>query len=119
MKFLLTSMLIFMSSHAFATSTYECQFDTFSNGKTIAKEDFKLTFLLDEESGKAYVVGNNGSNEVAHIYRGDGRTFVEITNTGNVMSTTLTPEMDAVHSRHSVMLGELMPSQYYGKCTAK
>jgi uncharacterized protein YuzE len=119
MKLLLTSMLFLVSSQVFATSTYECKFDSFSDGKTIVKEDFKLTFLVDEKADKAYILGNNGSNEVANIYRGDGRTFIEITGTGNVMTTTITPELEAVHSRHSVMFGKLIPSQYYGKCGVK
>lgn len=119
MKLLLSSMLFLVSSQVFATSTYECKFDSFSDGKTIGKEDFKLTFLVDEKADKAYILGNNGSNEVVNIYRGDGRTFIEITDTGNVMTTTVTPELEAVHSRHSVMFGKLIPSQYYGKCAVK
>jgi len=112
-------ILLLASTSALATTTYTCKFDSFSDDKGKHSGDLLLTFLLDEDADKAYIIGNNGSNEVAHIYRGDGRSFVEISATGNVMVTTISPDLKAVHSRNSVMLGQIIPSQYYGECVVQ
>ncbi|WP_434352570.1 hypothetical protein VH441_04900 [Psychrobacter sp. HD31] len=119
MKLLTSIMLFFVCTHVFATVNYDCNFDSFSNGKTLDEEDLKLTFLLDDISGKAYIIGNNGSKEVAYIFNDEARTFIEITDTGNVMTTTITSKLEAVHSRNSVIFGKLIPSQYYGSCISK
>ena len=119
MKPVIAGMLVLVSLESFATNTYKCIFDSYSDAGGIHKEVLNLTFLVDESADKAYIIGNNGSNEVAHIFRGDGRSFVEITVTGNVFVTTITPDMQAVHSRNSVMFGDLLPSQYYGRCSSQ
>lgn len=95
-----------------------------SSGETETQTiDFKLQFLIDESAEKAYMIGNNGSNEVFDIPNMGGRTFIEVTGTGNVMTTTITSELKSVHSRHTVMSimeePELIPSQYYGECELK
>ena len=117
MKFtyLLVTLLV-CSSQAFASTTFTCQFSTFSDNEGTHEGELSLTYLVDEDAGKAYMIGNNGSNEVVEIYKGDGRSFIEVTSTGNVMVTTVTPDLKAVHSRNSVMFGELIPTQYYGEC---
>ena len=96
------------------TCTYELMA---SNEGMTQPEDFVLRFLMDGETGKAYMMGNNGSTEVEMILNsGEAWTFVEMTDTGNVMTTTVTVSGDSVHSRNSVLFGELVPSQYYGTC---
>jgi hypothetical protein len=51
---------------------------------------------------------------------GEGITFIEITGGGNVMTTTIDQKMVSAHSRNTVVLGgDLLPSQYYGKCVSK
>ena len=119
MKYIVLIFVSLCASQVLATTTYTCQFSTFSDGEGVHEEELSLTFLVDEGAGKAYIMGNNGSNEVAHVYQGDGRSFIEITITGNVMVTTITPSMKAVHSRNSVMFGESIPSQYYGEGVVK
>ena len=113
-------ILALFSSPIYATQTYICDFSNYSNQKGNHKENFKLTFVLDKEAGKSYMIGNNGSNPVTHIDEGNGKSFIEITFSGNVMSTTIDSKMNAVHSRNSVgFTGELLPSQYYGLCAKK
>ncbi|WP_241211645.1 hypothetical protein [Vibrio sinaloensis] len=86
----------------------------------MAKSDFILRYLIDPDVDKVYVLGNNGSNEVVKVSGNDHVSFLEATGTGNVMVTTITNKMDTVHSRNTVGFGgDLIPSQYYGKCTAK
>jgi hypothetical protein len=119
MKVITLVTLFLASPNLLATTTYACKFNSFSDEKGKHSGELLLTYLLDKEAGNSFLVGNNGSSEVAHIFRGDGRSFVEITEAGNVMTTTITGEGKAVHSRNSVMLGQLIPSQYYGECVVQ
>lgn len=72
-------LLLFFSSQVFATQTIECKFSSYSDQKGNHASTLELTFIIDTSSEKAYMVGNNGSNEVIHIDRGSGKTFIEIT----------------------------------------
>jgi hypothetical protein len=87
--------------------------------EAIGKNEFKLNFIIDSTTGKAYVLGNNGSEEVTMLSSGKGISFIEITDVGNVMVTTVDASGISVHSRNSIILGELVPSQYYGSCDLK
>ena len=118
---LILSLILFFPAMVFATETYECNFTNFSDREGNKKEVMKITYIYDDKSKKAYVVGELGSNEVAHILnKMGGRSFVEITTTGNVMTTTITNSGDSVHSRNTIVFGnELIPSQFYGKCNIK
>ncbi|MBL4798970.1 MAG: hypothetical protein JKY50_16265 [Oleispira sp.] len=78
-----------------------------------------LNFIVDQESKKSYMLGNNGSTEVKLFESSDQLVFIQLTDTGNIMTTTITRKLKSVHSRNSVMLDELIPSQYYGKCEIK
>jgi hypothetical protein len=66
---------------------------------------------------RPYLLGNAGSSEVELIPNTDGISFVEITDSGNVMVTAITKSGEAVHSRNGIMFKELVPSQFYGKCS--
>ncbi|MDH5721946.1 MAG: hypothetical protein OEY94_01315 [Alphaproteobacteria bacterium] len=111
---------VFLSSPALATETYECLYSHYSNKEGLhdAEKNFLLTFVIDKEANKSYIVGNNGSNEVKYI-DGYGVSFVEITQVGNIMTTAIDSEMNSVHSRHSILSGKLIPSQYYGQCVKR
>jgi hypothetical protein len=61
-------------------------------------------------------MGNAGSSEVQIINGTHGISFLELTQTGNVMVTSITNAGDSVHSRNSIIFDKLIPSQYYGKC---
>jgi hypothetical protein len=101
-----------------ATTTLTCDFTTAASPQGLSREKgFALRFIVDPNSKKAYVLGNLGSSEVTIVRNTDGISFVDITASGNVMVTTVTDARDAVHSRNSIVAGELVPSQYYGTCT--
>lgn len=113
-------VLLFLSSYVYAApSTLICNYEKYSNMEGTHKaEDFILTFIIDAENKKYYMLGNNGAEEVHFIDNLEGFSFLEITATGNVMSTTIDSNKTSVHSRHTV-IGGLIPSQYYGACIYK
>ncbi|PSV10468.1 hypothetical protein [Photobacterium leiognathi] len=121
MKIILPVILLLMSASSFSsTSTIKCIYKSYSDaeGSHKVKKDLVLSFLLDSDNNKSYVLGNNGSNEVVKIVGTGHVTFLESTSSGNVMTTTITDNMKTVHSRNSVLFGKLIPSQYYGECEA-
>ena len=120
---LILLFLVMMASipicHA-ATTSFTCNFPLSASSSGVKKESkpFELRFVSDDQTKKAYLIGNNGSSEVTPFgNQGGGITFVEVTGTGNVIVTAITSIGDAVHSRNGIISGKLIPSQYYGKCT--
>ncbi len=120
---LLVLVLAISSAASAETLTLVCDYKTIADnedGLQPVKKPFVLTFLMDRETEKAYMIGNNGSVEVELVVNaGDGLTFIETTVSGNVMTTTIIETGESVHSRNSILLGELIPSQYYGTCEEK
>lgn len=102
-----------------ATTSYTCKFSVEATPKGLSKQapPFELRFVVDTSVRKAYLLGNAGSSEVEVIPNTDGISFVEITASGNVMVTAVTNSGEAVHSRNGIMFKDLVPSQFYGKCT--
>ena len=76
------------------------------------------SFIIDKVSKKNYMLGKR-SVEVA-MFRSPGQiAFIERTVSGNVMTTSITDDLSSVHSRNSVVYGQIVPSQYYGKCVIR
>jgi hypothetical protein len=80
---------------------------------------FTLEYVLDDVTRKAVLVGNNGMSDVEVFTGSDGFTFLEGFSTGAIQSTTITRNGTAVHSRATIIAGQLVPSQYYGKCAGQ
>ncbi len=121
MKYSLIFILLF-PLHAFAeTVNYSCNYRSYSNseGNHKVKDKFELNFIVDRATGKSYLLGNAGSSEVKALESKDRVAFLEVTATGNIMTTAIDSKFNSVHSRNTVMYGELLPSQYYGKCIVK
>ena len=132
---LLFVALLVLAPKGFAeTFSYECNFPLSASPYGIKKESkpFKLSFVFDTKTKKAYMLGNNGSAEVNPIANNDGGiTFIEVTQSGNVMVTAITQLGEAVHSRNGIFLiidydrqppkphPELIPSQSYGQCNVR
>ena len=117
-----TIILILLPIIAFAdTTTYICNYTSYSDqdGNHKVKNKFELTFIVDKTSGKSYMLGNNGSSEVKKRESSLQISFLEVTATGNIMSTAIDSKVNSVHSRNTVMFGDLLPSQYYGRCEIK
>ena len=99
------------------TTSYICKFPKYGSPLGIKPDpNFELRFVHDKGMGKAYMLGNNGSSEVDVLPNGSGISFLEISAVGNIFTTTISLAGDAVHSRHTMILKELVPSQYYGTC---
>lgn len=62
------------------------------------------------------MVGNNDPSKVDAIKKNEGITFLEPLPLGAIQTTTIVNNNKSVHSRHTLLWGDLMPSQYYGKC---
>ena len=99
------------------------------DGRWSAEADagtMEFTFAsLNNQKGSAEIIGNAGASTV-RFWKGVWMwNFVEITDAGAVMTTTVFEASDgqnypAVHSRHtSISSGTALPSQYRGMCTAR
>ena len=78
---------------------------------------------IDLKAGHARFIGNVGSNNVGVVTTGESITFVERTSSGNFIFTSVFPaykkgtrEFIAVTSRHIMLWGGPLPSQYHGTC---
>ena len=87
------------------------------------RDAFALTFAR-QESGEYEMIGKLGSAELETV-RGEGFTqFIELTPLGGVTLTTILSKSvngsyTAVHSRHSVIGGHLVPSQTILSCSGR
>ena len=113
-----TAIFLSIASQTLAENQrYICSFPTFAQPDGVqSAKDFVLEFNRDTVTGDAFLVGNSGLNQVFAYVGNDGVTFLESLVTGAVQSTTITTSGSAVHSRHSIIVGDLVPSQYYGNC---
>ena len=113
-------LLLFPAIVLAETTTYSCSYTSYSDkkGNHKVKEKFKLNFIVDS-AGKSYMLGNNGSSEVKSLKGENQIAFLEVTATGNIMTTAIDSNLKSVHSRNSIMFGKMIPSQYYGKCVIK
>lgn len=117
---LIFTALIPLSDAKAGTITFTCIYEFYNDnkgGKHSIDNEFKLSFVIDEDNGKAYMVGNNGSNEVTPISGSDGISFIEVTDAGNVMTTSIVKSGATVHSRNTIMFGDIIASQYFGTCS--
>ena len=102
--------------------TFECNYPTYSDKAGVQESNgFEVKFVSDTDTGKAYMSGNNGSTEVSLFMRADkeGVNVLEMTDSGNMMLTTILFSGQSVHSRNSAIMGEFIASQYYGICEIK
>lgn len=122
MKGIIAAALLSLSATSSATelTTYRCSYERYSDGETIrkVKEPFEMTFVAEHAAKRATTTGNNGSTTVfvSLDKAGEGVSFVEVTPAGNVMTTVVDSKGTSIHSRHTIMAGEVVPSQYYGSC---
>ncbi len=102
--------------------TFVCSFDKVSTKDGVEKtNDIKfppIVFIYKANEQKALMVGNAGTVEVLVIRRADSVDFIQIEPI-NVTTTILFETAEVVHSRNTVLLGKLMPSQYYGTVVVK
>ena len=121
MRIIISILFAFALQNAHAELiTFKCNYLSSADetGFHKVKNDFKLTFILDTDLDKTYMVAKNGTVDIITVVNetGGGITFIEKTQVGNIMTTTITNDGNSVHSRNSVISGQLVPSQYYGAC---
>lgn len=90
--FFIVFILFSFSQFTYAdTTTIVCDYKTFSDNEGLHEvgNKFELTFIIDKDNGKAYMVGNLGTTEVKWVNSGEGISFIEITGSGNVMITAI------------------------------
>lgn len=93
------------------------KYETVASPAGTKQESFNLEFVLDTLTKKALLIGNAGVSDVA-VFNGDQAiTFQEKLGTGVIQTTTIShTDGRSVHSRHSIMGGTFVPTQYYGVC---
>lgn len=107
-----------MSSGAFAgVLTWTCSFPSRTDPNGGGFEHMDLIFKVDTASQRAYMEGNLGILEVQPHVGDRAFSFVELVDSGAVQSTTITPDGNAIHSRNTVIAGEFVPAQRFGRCT--
>ena len=125
LMFLCSVLFIFLIStsvYGENTTTIICNYTNYANddGFHKVKDKFVLTFVIDESKGVSYMIGNNGSTEVKMLLNSEnGFSFIEITESGNVMTTTIDSLGNTCHSRSPIIKGKVIPSQYYGTYVTK
>lgn len=119
-KLVTAAMVVLLPTpSAAATAKHVCSFPnfhSFDENQMQTVSDFSVAFSYDTLTNDAFIEGNNGLSPVTLIRGQNGLTFLEILSTGAVQSTTISLNGSAVHSRHSIISGDLVPSQYYGEC---
>lgn len=121
MKYLVISLLVALSlcisTVALADSfTFDCLYTDFSNEAGRTKIHWKMSFTMDTATTESYVTSNLGRNEVLPMTGEDGLTFIDQSDKGSIYTTSMILNGSSVHSRHSIIDGELIASQYYGTC---
>ena len=90
---------------------YECDFVRIG-----VRETLHLGFVYDRARERALMIGNNGTSDVLATQGSSVISFLELLGSGAVQTTTIDPQGNAIHSRHTFNR-EFMPSQWVGTCT--
>jgi hypothetical protein len=113
-----TCLFITAAAIAVVASAAEAGVTRFKCRLSQGKDALSFEFVYDDLTHKAHVVGNAGLADVVPHIGTYGVTFLEFLSTGVVQSTTIEFRTGAaVHSRHTIMIDKLMPSQVLGTCT--
>ena len=119
MKYFAASLVVILLSKAGYAETLVCHFSKYHSPDETHLQTatgFGMTFRYDLITREAFMEGNNGISGVTLTDGYDGLTFLEFLPAGAVQSTTVAKNGAAVHSRHTLMFGDLVPTQYYGTC---
>ena len=99
--------------------TYQCIFEYRIDADGRADELMPLEFKIDTLNRRAFMEGNVGIVDV-EIHVGESAfSFVERVDSGAIQTTTITADGLAVHSRNTVILGEIVAAQHFGRCVPR
>ena len=120
-RFVVAGLLAFVPFEAEAKRyKFDCSYSRYASPEGLkTAEGFQLEFAFDDITGKAVMIGNNGVADVDAHSGSLGITFMEKLNGGVVQTTTIANDGGSIHSRHSIALNKMVPSQYYGRCSIK
>ena len=96
--------------------TWDCLFEYRVDEGGRKPEEMRLLFKVDTLSQRALMEGNNGIVDVELHVGDEAFSFIEKVGSGVAQSTTITRNGDAVHSRNTVMLGQFIAAQHFGRC---
>lgn len=121
LKIIIVLTSILASIQSYASIMYECNFSYNANHKEFQKlqKPFELKIISDDKNNVHYLIGDSGSSQLTKVKNLYGINFLEVTDVGNIMVTTISNSGQSVHSRNSLIFGEFVPSQYYGSCIIK
>ena len=115
---ILSGLFTLVAAAAWAgTIRYACNFGiTCDPENGCESSNFALDYSFDPVAYTAFMEGNNGLAEVVVHSGPDAISFAEGLGTGVVQTTTVALSGSSVHSRHTIIAGKLVPSQFYGFC---
>ena len=105
-------------------TTFSCEFKHYADkkGSIFTKDSLVFKIITNNNDGTFVMKGNNGSSEGTTIRGNRGLSFIEVTELGNITTTTMVMvepyggKQEAAHSRNMLINGKLLASQYYGTC---
>lgn len=108
-----------------ATNTlkFSCRYTKYFDKEGAHRTDFRLTFIMDLDTGTAYMFSKAGRTQVQAGGWPDWRSwgqdvsFMEFTPSGQVRSITMVYYSGpSIHQRNTLIAGEWVTTQYYGTC---
>ena len=121
-RLLILAIVLLLSVAALAatnTLKFNCQYPNYvdKEGTHRVKGDFRLTFILDLDTGTAYMLSKTGSTQVHASPSEQGVTFTEFTPSGHVRTRTVVYYSGpSAHQRYTLIAGKWVTTQYYGTC---
>lgn len=108
------------------TLKFNCRYTKYFDKEGAAHPtDFRLSFVLDLDTGTAYMLSKTGRTQVqaggwpdSHS-RGQGVSFMGFTPSGHVRTLTTIGSIGggySVHNRSMLVAGEWVTIQYFGSC---
>ena len=117
---LLSIMLAFPFVAEAKRYRYDCAYPKYATPDGLKNSDgFELEFAVDDITGKAVMIGNNGVSGVDAHTGNLGVTFMERLNGGVIQTTIIANNGNSVHSRHTILTDQMVSSQYYGRCSIR
>ncbi len=105
------------------TLKFSCRYTKYFDKEGAHRTDFRLTFIMDLDTGTAYMLSKTGHTQVQaggwpdSRSWGQGVSFMEFTPSGHVRTTTIVYYSGpSVHQRNTFIAGEWVTTQYYGTC---
>jgi hypothetical protein len=114
---IVSAMSAGVSSTAMAkTYWWTCLYGLRAAPEGLFWDHFKIEFVYDDVVGHAVMIGDQGSTNVDIHIGPFGVTFWEKLKSGVTQTTTIANDGTSVHSRHTIIGREMVPTQSYGQC---